>query len=123
MELTPKQKRFCEEYVIDHNATQAANRAGYKDGSIGRQLITKNNVSTRIVELQKEISDRLEITTQFLTNELLDNHREAKKAGRFSDSNKAIELLGKLHNKFIDRIHTKNDITFEALLQELNEGD
>ncbi len=123
MELTPKQKRFCEEYVIDHNATQAANRAGYKDGNIGRQLITKNNVSARIVELQNEISDRLEITTEFLTNELLDNHREARKAGRISDSNKAIELLGKLHNKFIDRVHTKNDITFEALLRELNEGD
>lgn len=29
MALTPKQKRFCEEYLIDLNATQAAIRAGY----------------------------------------------------------------------------------------------
>ena len=28
--MTPKQKRFCEEYLIDLNATQAAIRAGYK---------------------------------------------------------------------------------------------
>ena len=28
--LTNKQKRFCEEYLIDLNATQAAIRAGYK---------------------------------------------------------------------------------------------
>ena len=27
--LTPKQKRFCEEYLIDLNATQGAIRAGY----------------------------------------------------------------------------------------------
>jgi len=30
-ELTPKQKRFCEEYLIDLNATQAAIRAGYSN--------------------------------------------------------------------------------------------
>lgn len=27
--MTPKQKRFCDEYLIDLNATQAAIRAGY----------------------------------------------------------------------------------------------
>lgn len=27
--MTDKQKRFCEEYMIDLNATQAAIRAGY----------------------------------------------------------------------------------------------
>ena len=27
--LNDKQKRFCEEYMIDLNATQAAIRAGY----------------------------------------------------------------------------------------------
>ena len=29
MKLTEKQKRFCDEYLIDLNATQAAIRAGY----------------------------------------------------------------------------------------------
>lgn len=29
MALTEKQKRFCDEYLIDLNATQAAIRAGY----------------------------------------------------------------------------------------------
>ena len=27
--MTAKQKRFCDEYLIDLNATQAAIRAGY----------------------------------------------------------------------------------------------
>lgn len=31
MALTEKQKRFCDEYLIDLNATQAAIRAGYSD--------------------------------------------------------------------------------------------
>lgn len=38
--------------MIDLNATQAAIRAGYKNGEIGRQLITKNNVSEAIQEAQ-----------------------------------------------------------------------
>ena len=29
--MTEKQKRFCEEYLIDLNATQAALRAGYSE--------------------------------------------------------------------------------------------
>lgn len=52
--LTDKQKRFVAEYLVDLNATQAAKRAGYKDPNIGRQLITKNNVSAAI---QKAMSN------------------------------------------------------------------
>ena len=33
MGLTPKQARFCEEYVIDLNGKQAAIRAGYSQRS------------------------------------------------------------------------------------------
>lgn len=33
MPLTPKQERFCEEYLIDLNATQAAIRSGYSENS------------------------------------------------------------------------------------------
>ena len=67
--LTPKQQRFVEEYLIDLNATQAAIRAGYKNGEIGRQLITKNNVSEAIQEAQNKRAERTEITQDYvLTN-------------------------------------------------------
>lgn len=33
--LSPKQKRFCEEYIVDLNATQAYVRAGYSTKSLG----------------------------------------------------------------------------------------
>ena len=47
--LTPKQQRFVEEYLIDLNATQAAIRAGYSEktaDSIGLQLLRKTQVLT-----------------------------------------------------------------------------
>lgn len=43
MELTDKQKRFCQEYMVDNNATQAAIRAGYSKKtakSIGQENLT-----------------------------------------------------------------------------------
>jgi phage terminase small subunit len=45
--LTDKQKRFCEEYLIDLNATQAAIRAGYSAKtakSIGQENLTKPDI-------------------------------------------------------------------------------
>lgn len=68
--LTEKQKRFCEEYLVDLNATQAAARAGYKDPNIGRQLITKNNVSEYITLLREEQSRRTSITADRVLAEL-----------------------------------------------------
>ena len=53
--LTPKQKMFCEEYLIDLNATQAAIRAGYSKKTAivqGCQNLTKLNISKYIAELQ-----------------------------------------------------------------------
>lgn len=60
--LTDKQKRFVTEYLLDLNATRAAERAGYKDPNIGRQLITKNNVSAAIQKAIAERESRTEIT-------------------------------------------------------------
>lgn len=39
--LTAKQQRFCDEYLIDLNATQAAIRAGYSEKA-ARQIGTEN---------------------------------------------------------------------------------
>ena len=41
--LTPKQKRFCEEYLKSGNATDAAKKAGYKETSC--RVIAAENLS------------------------------------------------------------------------------
>lgn len=53
--MTAKQKRFCDEYLIDLNATQAAIRAGYSKKTayaIGVENLKK-------VEIKKYIADRM----------------------------------------------------------------
>ena len=64
-DLTDKQKRFCEEYMIDLNATQAAIRAGYSEdsaGSIGHENLKKPEIQEYVSKLQKKLSNKLEIS-------------------------------------------------------------
>lgn len=57
--LTDKQKRFCEEYVIDWNGTRAAIAAGYSEKvarQIANQNLSKLYISDYIEEIQKDLS-------------------------------------------------------------------
>lgn len=71
--LTPKQQRFCEEYRIDFNATQAAIRAGYSKKtahSIGAENLIKPDIQNYISDLQKQLADKSGITAEMVINEL-----------------------------------------------------
>lgn len=63
--LTAKQERFCAEYLMDLNATQAAIRAGYSPRTAAQaahKLGEKSSVSERIQELQADRSQRTQVT-------------------------------------------------------------
>lgn len=71
--LTEKQKRFCDEYLIDLNATQAAIRAGYSEesaGVIAAQNLTKTIIAEYINKRLDERQKRTEITQDFVLREL-----------------------------------------------------
>ena len=72
-DLTNKQKRFAEEYLIDNNATQAAIRAGYaaKDADVqGPRLLGYVGVAEAIKHGQKKIAKKAEITAEMVVAEL-----------------------------------------------------
>jgi len=65
--LIPQKERFCQEYVIDCNGTQAAARAGYSKKSSNEQagrLLGQPQIKKRIAELQVRIAHRLEISAE-----------------------------------------------------------
>lgn len=71
--LTPKQKMFVEEYLIDLNATQAAIRAGYSPKTardIGCENLTKPNISEEISKKMAERSRRLGVSADRVVAEL-----------------------------------------------------
>lgn len=71
--LNDKQERFCREYVIDLNGTQAAIRAGYSENTANEQagrLLVNVSIQERIAELKAEIGKRLDITADMVVQEL-----------------------------------------------------
>ena len=64
-DLTPKQAKFVEEYLIDLNATKAAIRAGYSPKtaySIGFENLKKPDIQEAIQARQKELQTETQIT-------------------------------------------------------------
>lgn len=72
--LTAKQQRFCDEYLIDLNATQAAIRAGYSKknaGKIGPELLGKTRIAEQIQQRKADRVERTEVTQDFVIRELM----------------------------------------------------
>ncbi len=129
--MTEKQKRFCDEYLINLNATQAAIRAGYSSKtaySIGHQLMKKDTVKRYIEEqLEQMHSEKtadarevLEYLTSVLRGESsaevvvvegigegCSEARRVKKAPDEKERLKAAELIGKRYGMFADKVNVE----------------
>jgi len=101
MKLTNKQSTFCDEYVIDLNATQAAIRAGYSEhtaSAIGKENLRKPPIANRIQEMMDKRSASTEITA---ANVLKHIAKHAYNEDCNAHINlKALEMLSKNLNLF-----------------------
>ncbi|MBB4314565.1 terminase small subunit [Roseospira marina] len=72
-DLNDRQRAFCEEYLVDLNATQAAIRAGYAEDSAAQQgwaLLRNPKVFKEINRLKAERRQRLEADQDAIIQEL-----------------------------------------------------
>lgn len=128
MALTAKQKRFCDEYLVDLNATQAAIRAGYSKKtaySIGVENLKKPEIKKyieqRMTEKEKELIADQDEVLKYLTSVLrgesrsteiviegigdgMSEARTIKKEPSEKDKLKAAELLGKRYGLYTDKV-------------------
>ncbi len=134
MGMTAKQKRFCDEYLVDLNATQAAIRSGYSEKTarkIGQENLTKPDIKKYIEERMAEKESEL-IATQdevlrYLTSVLRDTTdsetivvegigdgmseaRTMRIKPSEKDKLKAAELLGKRYALFTEKIEQDVDM-------------
>lgn len=128
--MTAKQKRFCDEYLLDLNATQAAIRAGYSEKNarnIASENLAKPNIKeyidARMAEKESElIADQNEVL-KYLTsvlrgksvsNVLARNEKGAdevkEKPPDEKERLKAAELLGKRYGLYTDKIEADIDM-------------
>ena len=125
--MTPRQEKFCVEYLIDLNATQAAIRAGYSRRTadrIANQNLRKLEIQSRIKKMRDDYYDKTIMSAKEveyllskagrgeLKEEVVvvegvgDGFSESKiikKRLSAKDRIKALELMGKRHHLFEDQ--------------------
>lgn len=113
MKLTPKQKRFCEEYIKDLNATQAYIRAGYSArsaDSLSSRMMGNDRISLYIAELQEKITNA-NILDATQIQELLSDRI---KKGLNQDGLKAVDILNKMQGNYsLDKV--EKEVTIKWL--------
>lgn len=132
--LTAKQQRFCDEYLISLNASEAAIKAGYSKktaGVIATENLQKPNIKAyikqRMDEKEKELIADQDEVLKYLTSVLrgesqseeivvegigdgCSEARTMQKAPSEKDRLKAAELLGKRYGLYTDRVETEVDM-------------
>jgi len=71
--ITPKQRRFVDEYLIDLNATRAAVRAGYTSNNanvVGPRLLQHAGVAAEIAKARAQLAEKMEITRERVLKEV-----------------------------------------------------
>jgi phage terminase small subunit len=66
-DLSPKQKRFVDEYLVDFNGAQAAIRAGYSERAakeVAYRLLTYTHVAKAVDAQVHETAAKLTITRE-----------------------------------------------------------
>ena len=122
--MTDKQKRFCDEYLIDANATQAAIRAGYSSKTAneqGARLLANVSVKKYIEEHMEQMkSDKIATAEEVLIYLTAVNRGETRsavlarnevgaevvimKAPDEKERLKAAELLAKRYGLLTDKV-------------------
>lgn len=123
--MNARQKRFCDEYLIDCNATQAAIRAGYSPKTAkvtGAKMLTNANLKAYIDEQLERIHNEKTADAQevleYLTAVMRGQHTEqtlqliGDGVQKIADIDvsakerlKAAELIGKRYGMFKDNIN------------------
>lgn len=134
--LSDKQIAFCDEYLIDMNATQAAIRAGYSEKTAkqqGSRLLTNVDVQEYLASKSKQRSEKSGITAEWVLAQAAKSYEVnaqliSDKDGNLVQANPGaakgfLELVGK-HveiGAFKDKVELSGGLalTHEEALKEL----
>ena len=118
-ELTTKQQRFIEEYVVDFNATKAAINAGYSQKtarSISCELLTKPDIRSAIKQQLEQLSADSYVSREVILTGLL---KEAMGTGENSSPTSRVSAwsqLGKLSGLYTD---TAPQTTVDDIIRDI----
>lgn len=120
--LNPMQRRFVLEYLVDFNATAAAERAGYASSNTaaGNHAMRNPQVLDEIRRRCLAAQVRLEMTADHIRTgfaRIATDPREADDGGPTWEARAmALRELGKLLGLYTAKVHVTGTLTLEDLL-------
>jgi phage terminase small subunit len=116
--LTPRQKRFVAEYLIDLNAKQAAIRSGYSAKTAeqqGPRLLGYAGIRDLIEASRKKQQERLERTADDIVRDIREIAAQARRSGDLRNALKGLELEGKRLGMFESRVRLGGDVSIRIV--------
>jgi len=117
MSLSSRRESFCQQFVVDMNATAAAARAGYSQATAkqqGSRLLTNVDVKARVAELQAGIAERCEVSVDSVVAELEEARSQAIATGQASAAVSASLGKAKVCGLLLDRFRDESGGTPDA---------
>lgn len=138
--MTAKQKRFCDEYLIDLNATQAAIRSGYSEKTANRiatenlsKPVIKAYIAERMAEKESQLIADQDEVLKYLTSVMrgesqseivvvegvgdgMSEARAIQKAPDEKERLKAAELLGKRYGLYTEKVEQQVDMDLNIVV-------
>lgn len=108
--LTPKQQAFCDNYIVSHNATDAAIKAGYSKKtaySQGQRMLKNVEIKKSLKNSAKQAHASSIATATEILEFLTDTVRNDKNG--LKDRLKAAQMLGEHFSLYKDAQETKKD--------------
>ncbi len=130
--LNERQQAFCEYYLKNGSAGLSYQKAYDSDGSRGlkigscytngSRLLKKDNIKNYINILKGEVKKGKLLDVEEILSELTDIAKDF--GSKTSDKIRALELLGKHHAMWQDKLNVSNDMQIEInLTGELEQED
>ena len=112
--LTPKQEKFCQEFIKTGNQSDAY-RAAYNSKNMlpatinnkAYQLINQDDIRARVVQLQERVAKKFEVTVESLTRELEEDRQLARELGQPGAAISALNVKARIHG--LDKQIMSND--------------
>jgi len=108
--LTPRQEKFCLEYMKTGDPEHAFKVAGYKSKRLkagANRLFEKPLIQIRLNEIREQALKDIKVNAEKVIDRILEVYDAAMQESDYTNANRAMESVGKHLGMFVDRSEQK----------------
>ncbi len=123
MALTVKQQRFCDEYLITLNGSDAARQAGYRTrpNQMAHENLSKPDIKLYIEGKMREKNQELDISRENILRSLMEEAKDLENPG--ATRVQALSHLGRFTLGELNRQEHSGEVAFKWMDEDEDEAE